>query len=77
MVLHECPSFHLVWVGCRGEELLELIAKPTAKETAVVKRFKTEGGSNIREYCPHLTKDDCCRHATFLLLSPLIDLLKC
>ena len=47
--------------GCRGEELLELIAKPTAKESAVVKRFKTEGGSSIREYCPSLTKDDCCR----------------
>ena len=45
----------------RGEELLELIAKPTAKENAVVKRFKTEGGSQIREYCPHLTKDDCRR----------------
>ncbi|EIE25150.1 MT-A70-domain-containing protein [Coccomyxa subellipsoidea C-169] len=49
----------------KGEELLELIAKPTAKENAVVKRFKTEGGSQIREYCPHLTKDDCRRaHAS-------------
>ena len=47
--------------ACRGEELLELIAKPTAKENAVVKRFKTEGGPQIREYCPHLTKDDCRR----------------
>ncbi|CAK0783651.1 hypothetical protein CVIRNUC_006850 [Coccomyxa viridis] len=45
----------------KGEELLELIAKPTAKENAVVKRFKTEGGPVIREYCPHLTKDDCRR----------------
>ena len=41
--------------------MLELIAKPTAKENAVVKRFKTEGGPQIREYCPHLTKDDCRR----------------
>ena len=29
----------------------------------MVKRFKTEGGSSIREYCPHLTKDECCRCA--------------
>lgn len=53
----------------RGEELLELIAKPTAKENAVVKRFKTEGGSQIREYCPHLTKDDC-RRCLALMPSP-------
>ena len=45
----------------RGEELLDLIQKPTAKETATVKRFKTEGGPAVREYCPHLTKDDCSR----------------
>lgn len=47
--------------GCRGEELLDLIQKPTAKEAATVEKFKTEGGPAVREYCPHLTKDDCCR----------------
>lgn len=52
-----------VWF-CRGEELLDLIQKPTAKETATVKRFKTEGGPAVREYCPHLTKDDCSRSGT-------------
>ena len=51
------------WTQCRGEELLDLIQKPTAKETATVKRFKTEGGPAVREYCPHLTKDDCSRSA--------------
>lgn len=45
----------------RGEELLDLIQKPTAKEAATVKRFKTEGGPAVREYCPNLTKVDCCR----------------
>ena len=45
----------------RTEEFLELIAKPTAKENATMKRFKTEGGPAVREYCPHLTKDDCRR----------------
>ena len=38
--------------GCRGEELLELIAKPTAKENAVVKRFKTEGGPSHQGVLP-------------------------
>ncbi len=45
----------------RGVELLGLIEKPTARESAVVERFKTEGGPGIREFCPHLTKDDCRR----------------
>ena len=48
--------------GRRGEELLELIGKRTAKELAVVEQFRTEGGPAVREYCPHLTKLDCCRH---------------
>ncbi|KAK9819438.1 hypothetical protein WJX74_004366 [Apatococcus lobatus] len=43
----------------RGAELLDLIQKPTAKESATVNQFKTEGGSVVREYCPHLTKEDC------------------
>ncbi|GAB4822881.1 hypothetical protein N2152v2_009927 [Parachlorella kessleri] len=51
----------------KGVELLGLIDKPTAKESAVVERFRTEGGVAIREYCPHLTKDDCRRanHSPF------------
>ncbi|DBB14193.1 hypothetical protein WJX82_003213 [Trebouxia sp. C0006] len=44
----------------RGEELLDLIQKPTAKETATVEKFRTAGGPAMREYCPHLTKEDCC-----------------
>lgn len=45
---------------CRGEELLELLQKPTAKENATVEKFRT-GGASVREYCPQLTKEDCCR----------------
>ncbi|KAL3132362.1 hypothetical protein ABBQ32_008938 [Trebouxia sp. C0010 RCD-2024] len=44
----------------RGEGLLELIQKPTAKESATVEKFRTAGGPAVREYCPHLTKEDCC-----------------
>ena len=37
----------------------------------MVKRFKTEGGPVIREYCPHLTKDDCRRCAPGLVSARL------
>ncbi|KAL3701987.1 hypothetical protein R1sor_020009 [Riccia sorocarpa] len=44
-----------------GEELLELLHRPTAKETAVAAKFKTKGGSALKEYCAALTKEDCRR----------------
>ncbi|KAL5816797.1 hypothetical protein ACOSQ3_025175 [Xanthoceras sorbifolium] len=42
-----------------GEELLDLIQRPTAKETAVAKMFRSQGGSRVKEYCSSLTKEDC------------------
>ncbi|KAI9175070.1 hypothetical protein LWI28_026908 [Acer negundo] len=42
-----------------GEELLDLIQRPTAKETAVAAKFKSKGGSQVKEYCSSLTKEDC------------------
>ncbi|KAL1548048.1 mRNA (2'-O-methyladenosine-N(6)-)-methyltransferase [Salvia divinorum] len=44
-----------------GEELLDLIHRPTAKETAVAAKFKSKGGSQVKEYCSALTKEDCRR----------------
>lgn len=46
-----------------GEELLDLIHRPTAKETAVAAKFKTKGGSQLKEYCSSLTKEDCRRQS--------------
>ncbi|EEF43426.1 N6-adenosine-methyltransferase MT-A70-like [Ricinus communis] len=46
-----------------GEELLDLIHRPTAKETAVAAKFKTKGGSQLKEYCSALTKEDCRRQS--------------
>ncbi|GAV68709.1 MT-A70 domain-containing protein, partial [Cephalotus follicularis] len=46
-----------------GEELLDLIHRPTAKETAMAARFKTKGGSQLKEYCSSLTKEDCRRQS--------------
>ena len=38
-----------------------MLAKPSAKVTATQQKFRTEGGPAVREYCPHLTKEDCRR----------------
>ncbi|VFQ79033.1 unnamed protein product [Cuscuta campestris] len=46
-----------------GEELLDLIHRPTAKETAVAAKFKSKGGSQVKEYCSALTKEDCRRQS--------------
>ncbi|KAB1215527.1 N6-adenosine-methyltransferase MT-A70-like [Morella rubra] len=46
-----------------GEELLDLIHRPTARETAVAEKFKTIGGPNLKEYCTSLTKEDCRRQS--------------
>lgn len=46
-----------------GEELLDLIHRPTARETAVAAKFKTKGGSHLKEYCTALTKEDCRRQS--------------
>ncbi|CAH9124941.1 unnamed protein product [Cuscuta epithymum] len=44
-----------------GEELANLIRRATAKETAIAERFKSKGGSQVKEYCSALTKEDCRR----------------
>lgn len=46
-----------------GEELLDLIHRPTAKETAEAAKFKSKGGSQVKEYCTALTKEDCRRQS--------------
>ncbi|GIL75379.1 hypothetical protein Vretifemale_5185 [Volvox reticuliferus] len=45
----------------KGAEVLDILAKPTARESARVQHFRTAGGPAIREHCPHLTKDECRR----------------
>lgn len=54
-------SFKELQKSKTGEELLDLLHRPTAKETAVAEKFKTKGGSVLKEYCPNLTKEDCRR----------------
>ncbi|GLC36905.1 hypothetical protein PLESTB_000179800 [Pleodorina starrii] len=45
----------------KGSELLDILSKLTARESARVEQFRTAGGSAIREHCQHLTKDECRR----------------
>ncbi|GAB2296222.1 hypothetical protein Dimus_030350 [Dionaea muscipula] len=61
-------SFRETQKSKAGEELMDLIHRPTAKETAVAEKFKTKGGSQLKEYCSELTKEDC-RHRSGSLLA--------
>lgn len=54
-------SFREMQKSKTGEELLDLIHRPTARETAVAAKFKSKGGSQVKEYCSALTKEDCRR----------------
>ncbi|KAK6935590.1 MT-A70-like [Dillenia turbinata] len=56
-------SFREMQKSKTGEELLDLIHRPTARETAVAAKFKTKGGSQLKEYCSALTKEDCRRQS--------------
>ncbi|XP_071696349.1 putative N(6)-adenosine-methyltransferase MT-A70-like [Rutidosis leptorrhynchoides] len=56
-------SFKELQKSKAGEELLDLIHRPTAKETAVAAKFKSKGGSQVKEYCTALTKEDCMRQS--------------
>jgi mRNA (2'-O-methyladenosine-N6-)-methyltransferase len=44
-----------------GEEILELLSKPTAKEKSTAERFRSQGGAQVQEFCAHGTRGDCRR----------------
>ncbi|XP_045588812.1 N6-adenosine-methyltransferase subunit METTL3 [Procambarus clarkii] len=46
-----------------GEEIMELLSKPTAKEQSIAQRFRSQGGAKVQEFCPHGTKEECERAA--------------
>lgn len=45
-----------------GEEILDLLSKPTAKEKSLAERFRSQGGAQVMEFCPHGTKLECLRN---------------
>ncbi|MCL7030301.1 hypothetical protein MKW94_000587 [Papaver nudicaule] len=46
-----------------ADDILDLIHRPTAKETANAAQFKSKYGSQVKMYCTALTKEDCRRRA--------------
>ncbi|KAK3909150.1 N6-adenosine-methyltransferase catalytic subunit [Frankliniella fusca] len=44
-----------------GEEILDLLSKPTAKERSLTERFRSQGGAQVMEFCPHGTKAECAK----------------
>ncbi|XP_037080726.1 N6-adenosine-methyltransferase catalytic subunit-like [Pollicipes pollicipes] len=44
-----------------GEEILDLLCKPTVKERSTAERFRSQGGAQVQEYCRHGTREDCDR----------------
>lgn len=45
-----------------GEELLELLSKPTAKERNLMERFRSADGYQVQEFCAKGTKGECIRN---------------
>lgn len=42
-----------------GEEILELLSKPTAKELQLTEKFRSQGGTQVMEFCTHGTRVEC------------------
>jgi len=42
-----------------GEEIIELLNEPTAKELSLMEKFKSQGGTSVKEFCPYGTRDEC------------------
>ncbi|ESO04318.1 hypothetical protein HELRODRAFT_79167 [Helobdella robusta] len=41
------------------EEILILLAKPTAKELLLSERFRSQGGKQVKEFCGYGTREEC------------------
>ncbi|GFP99484.1 probable n6-adenosine-methyltransferase mt-a70-like [Phtheirospermum japonicum] len=57
-------SFKEMQKSKTGEELLDLIHRPTFKEIDEAAKFKSKGGPQVKEYCSVLTKEDCQRQSS-------------
>lgn len=43
----------------QSEDILYLLSKPTAKEQSLVEKFRSAGGVQIKDFCDHITKEEC------------------
>lgn len=44
-----------------GTEIQELLSAKSVKEQLMLEKFKSAGGSQLREFCPYKTREDCRR----------------
>ncbi|KAI8432773.1 hypothetical protein MSG28_013732 [Choristoneura fumiferana] len=61
MSLLAMPSSREKAVKQVGEEIMDLLSKPTAKEKSLADKFKSQGGAQVMEFCPHGTRAECAR----------------
>ncbi|KAI5630716.1 MT-A70 domain-containing protein [Phthorimaea operculella] len=64
MSLLAMPSSREKAVKRVGEEIMDLLSKPTAKEKSLADKFKSQGGAQVMEFCPHGTRAECVRAFT-------------
>lgn len=61
MSLLAMPSSREKAVKRVGEEIMDLLSKPTAKEKSLADKFKSQGGAQVMQFCPHGTRAECVR----------------
>lgn len=42
-----------------GDEIKDLLERPTVKERYLQGKFRTQGGAKLRTFCPHGIKEEC------------------
>ena len=47
-----------------GGEIQELLNAKSFKEQLMIEKFQSVGGSQLREFCPHKTREDCRRSSS-------------
>merc|ERR1712136_587383 len=45
----------------QSEDILYLLSKPTAKEQSLSEKFRSAGGTQIKDFCNYVTKEECKR----------------
>lgn len=65
MSLLSMPSTKEKQSKMESKEILELLSKPTAKERHLIEKFKSQGGTQVMEFCPHGTRVECLKNQQF------------
>lgn len=65
MSLLSLPSTKEKQSKMESKEILELLSKPTAKERHLIEKFKSQGGTQVMEFCPHGTRVECLKNQLF------------